>query len=72
MSSVPDIVNRRSVLLATGLIFIGSAGIQVSSALSSLLFGSYGSAGVSAMRMMIAAVLLLIVFRPSLKGRSRS
>ncbi|MEV7652492.1 EamA family transporter [Micrococcus luteus] len=65
-------VNRRSVLIAAGLIFVGSAGIQTSSALSSTLFASYGSAGVSAMRMLVASIILLILFRPSLKGRTRS
>lgn len=64
-------MNRKSVLLAAGLILIGSAGIQTSSALSSTLFTSYGSAGVSAMRMLVASLILLALFRPSFRGRSR-
>lgn len=51
---------------------IGSAGIQVSSAISSALFSSYGAVGVSALRSMIAAVILLLLIRPRLRGRHRS
>lgn len=64
--------NRRQVLAAAGLIFIGSAGIQVSSAISSTLFSAYGTLGVSALRSAIAAVVLLLVIRPRVRGRSRS
>ncbi|WP_202864877.1 EamA family transporter [Rothia halotolerans] len=63
---------RRSVLFAAGLIVVGSAGIQTSSALSASLFASYGALGTSALRMALAAAILLVAVRPSLRGRSRS
>jgi inner membrane transporter RhtA len=66
------VMNRRSVLTAAGLILIGSAGIQTSSAISASLFSSYGTLGTSALRMVIAAVILLIVVRPTVRHRSRS
>ena len=63
---------RKHVLAAAGLIFLGSAGIQTSSAISSTLFASYGTVGTSALRMVIAALVLLVVLRPSLRRRSRT
>ena len=59
------------MLTATGLILVGSIGIQTSSALSASLFSSYGPLAVSALRMTIAATLLLVVLRPTLRGRTR-
>lgn len=64
--------NRRQVLAAAGLIVVGSAGIQVSSAISSTLFGAYGTLGVSGLRSAIAAIILLLLIRPGVRGRSRS
>lgn len=61
----------KSVVAATVLILLGSAGVQTSSALSSMLFERYGSTVTSSMRMAIAGVVLLIVFRLKLNGRSR-
>ena len=55
--------------MAAGLILVGSAGIQTSSALSATLFAAYGTAAVSSMRMLIASVILLVLFRPSFRGR---
>ncbi|KQB83219.1 EamA family transporter [Corynebacterium oculi] len=72
MPAAPQVITRRSVLIAAGLIFIGSAGIQTSSAVSAGLFDSYGPFGTSALRMMIAALILLAMVRPRLRGRSRS
>ncbi|GAA3589303.1 hypothetical protein GCM10022198_11440 [Klugiella xanthotipulae] len=46
---------------------IGSVGIQISSALSAGLFDSLGSYSVSSIRMLIAAFVLLVVFRPKIK-----
>lgn len=57
---------------AAGLILVGSAGIQTSSSLSAKLFGDLGAPAVSGLRMALAAVVLLAVFRPPLRGRSRS
>ncbi|MCH3974367.1 MULTISPECIES: EamA family transporter [Bifidobacterium] len=52
---------------ATGA--VRSAGVQVSSSLSTSLFGAYGPIAVSSLRMGIAAIILLAAVRPSLRGR---
>lgn len=72
MSPAAPAPDRRRVLAAAGLILVGSAGIQASSAISSTLFSSYGTVGVSALRSAIAASILLLAIRPALRGRSRS
>ncbi|CAL8898124.1 hypothetical protein KVA01_08270 [Kocuria varians] len=66
-------ITRREVLTATALVFVGSGCIQLSSAISSTLFASYGTAGTSGLRMLIAAALLLVLVlvRPRLRGRTR-
>lgn len=63
---------RSRVLAAAALIVVGSLGIQASSAISSTLFSSYGSVGVSGLRSAVAALILLLVIRPRLTGRGRS
>ncbi|QAY62997.1 EamA family transporter [Xylanimonas allomyrinae] len=68
---MPTPPGRRAATRAAGLVLIGSAGIQTSSALSATLFDSLGSAPVSALRMAMAAVVLLAAFRPRLGGRTR-
>jgi inner membrane transporter RhtA len=50
----------------------GSLSIQLSAALASGLFVTLGTLGVSGLRMAIAAVVLLAIFRPRLGGRSRT
>lgn len=72
MMATASPANRRSVLAAAGLILIGSTGIQTSSAISAGLFSSYGTFGTSALRMLIAAAILLVTIRPSVKNRSGS
>lgn len=69
---VPGQFRRGTVLRAAGLILVGSAGIQISSALSATLFAAHGPFAVSSLRMIIAALVLLVVFRPSLRGRDRT
>ncbi|MFJ3841503.1 EamA family transporter [Streptomyces sp. NPDC090054] len=64
--------DRRGARQALGLILIGSTGIQLSSAFAAGLFDSLGPLSVSSLRMAIAAVILCLLFRPSLRGRSRS
>lgn len=46
--------------------------MQIGAAISYSLFGSFGAAGTSGLRMLIAAVIMLAVFRPRLRGRSRA
>lgn len=62
---------RASVLKATGLVAAGSFGVQISAAVSAGLFAAMGPFEVSSLRMLVAALLLLALFRPRLSGRSR-
>lgn len=64
-------ISRKRVIQAALLILVGSAGIQASSALSSTLFDAYGPFAVSSLRLPLAALVLIALFRPSLRGRTR-
>jgi len=64
--------SRGAVLKAGGFVAVGSASVQVSSVLAASLFAALGPFATSGLRFLLAAVLLLIVFRPRLRGRSRS
>ncbi|MBO8191015.1 EamA family transporter [Streptomyces oryzae] len=55
-----------------GLVLAGSLSVQFGSAVAALLFPRAGALGVVALRVAIAAVLLLIVSRPRLRGHSRT
>ena len=65
-------ISRRNVSKALVLIVIGSLGIQLSSAASAGMFDALGSGAVSALRMLIAAAVLCVLFRPRIRGRSRA
>lgn len=65
-------IGRRPILQAMGLIAIGSIGIQTSSAISASLFSTLGPFAVSSLRLLIAAIILLAIVRPKLRGRTRS
>lgn len=54
-----------------GMVLGSSAAIQLSSSVSAGLFRSLGAPGTSGLRFSMAAVLLLAVARPSLRGRPR-
>ncbi|MGI5346893.1 EamA family transporter [Streptomyces sp. CA-250714] len=55
-----------------GLVLAGAFSVQFGSAVAALLFPYAGALGVVALRVTIAAVLLLAVCRPRLRGHSRS
>jgi len=63
---------RRATVSAVLLVLIGSVGVQVSSAVALGLFDRIGVFGTSGVRLAIAAVILVIIFRPALRGRSRA
>lgn len=69
--SAAQLATRSATLRAVVLVLIGSLGVQVSAALAMDLFDSVGVLGTSALRLVIAAVVLLAIFRPTLRGRSR-
>jgi inner membrane transporter RhtA len=53
-----------------GLVVGSSASLQTSAALATTAFAVYGPAGTGALRFAFAAPVLLLVARPSLRGRS--
>lgn len=53
------------------MVMVGSLGIQTSSSLSASLFDALGPIPVSSMRMLIAAIVMLVLIRPKLTGRSK-
>lgn len=55
-----------------GLVLAGALSVQFGSAVAALLFPRAGALGVVALRVTIAAVLLLAVCRPRLSGHSRT
>jgi len=64
--------SRGATIRAVLLVLTGSIGVQISSAFAYGLFDEVGVLGTSGLRLSIAAILLVIIFRPSLRGRSRS
>ena len=52
-------------------VLIGSLGIQSSAVISSTLFAELGTVAVSTFRLTVAAVVLFVVFRPSLRAMTR-
>ncbi|MGO2140894.1 MAG: EamA family transporter [Leucobacter sp.] len=63
--------NRSATIRAMLLVLMGSIGMQIGAAISLSLFADLGAAGTSGLRMMIAAAIMLVLFRPKLRGRSR-
>lgn len=53
------------------LVLIGSLGIQSSAIVSSTLFAELGTVAVSTFRLLIAAVMLLVAFRPAVRTFTR-
>jgi inner membrane transporter RhtA len=54
-----------------GLVLTGVTSIQFGAALAATLFDDLGPAGVSAVRLGFAAIILIAVFRPRVRGRGR-
>ncbi len=52
------------------LVLLSSAAIQVSAVLSVTVFASVGALATSGLRFFLAAIILLAVARPRLRGRS--
>ncbi|MEV2231983.1 EamA family transporter [Streptomyces phaeochromogenes] len=55
-----------------GLVLAGAGSVQFGSAFAALLFPRVGALGVVALRVTLAAVLLLVITRPRLRGYSRA
>ncbi|MFD9187372.1 DMT family transporter [Streptomyces phaeochromogenes] len=62
----------RGTLGGVGLVLAGAVSVQFGSAFAALLFPRVGALGVVALRVTLAAVLLLVITRPGLRGYSRA
>lgn len=62
----------RGSLAGVGLVLAGTLSVQFGSACAALLFPRAGALGTVALRVALAAVLLLVVTRPRLRGHTRS
>lgn len=64
--------NTSNGLIAALAVLMGSLGIQISSMVSFSLFDSYTTMGVSGLRMVIAAVVLLAIARPNIRALGKA
>ena len=53
------------------LVLVGSAGMQIGAAISLTLFADLGAAGTSGLRLLIAGIIMVALFRPRIRGRGR-
>ncbi|WP_244304751.1 EamA family transporter [Leucobacter viscericola] len=67
----PQHFARAATIRAMLLVLVGSLGMQLSAVIALGLFDTLGVLGTSSARLAVAAVFLLIIFRPRLRGRSR-
>lgn len=63
-------VHRASTIRAVLLLVLGATVTQFSSIIAMQLFNDLGVLGTSGLRMALAAVVLLLVFRPKVRGRT--
>lgn len=63
---------RRGSLGPVGLVLAGGVSVQFGGALAVTLMPRVGALGVVTLRLLVAAVVLLVICRPSLRGHSRS
>lgn len=63
---------RGGVLLAAGAVVLGSICVEVGAALAVTIFPTTGPLGIVTLRLVFAALILLIAFRPSFRGRTRA
>ena len=63
---------RRDVPVGVGLVLAAALSVQTGAAVAALLFPRAGVAGVVTMRLTVAALVLLLVCRPRLRGHTRA
>ncbi|MFJ8199925.1 EamA family transporter [Streptomyces sp. NPDC096152] len=71
-SAGPGAPHRRGSLGPVGLVLAGGVSVQFGGALAVTLMPRAGALGVVALRLLVAAVVLLLVCRPRLRGHSRT
>src|SRR5690606_11397838 len=72
---VPPILSEHSrggTVVAAGFVVAGSIAVEVGAALAVTIFPVTGPTGIVTLRLVFAALILLVAFRPSLRGRSRA
>ena len=62
---------RGGVVLAAGFVIAGSIAVEIGAALAVMIFPVTGPVGMVTLRLAFAALILLVAFRPSVRGRSR-
>lgn len=65
-------LSARGRLRPAGLVIGGALSLQFGSAMAALLFPRAGALGVVTLRLTVAAVVLMVVCRPRLRGHSRA
>ncbi|WP_330245760.1 EamA family transporter [Streptomyces sp. NBC_00562] len=63
---------RRAALAPVALVVAGGLSVQFGSAVAALLMPRAGALGVVTLRLVVAAIVLLVVCRPKLRGHSRA
>ncbi|MGW1724911.1 EamA family transporter [Streptomyces sp. NPDC002306] len=71
-TGVASSVRRGGLLGPVGLVFAGGVSVQFGGALAVTLMPRAGALGVVSLRLLVAAVVLLLVCRPRLRGHSRT
>lgn len=64
--------SRGAIVRAMLLVLVGATGVQLSAVFAVGLFEPLGVLGTSSLRLAIAALILVALFRPKLRGRSRA
>lgn len=72
VASDPLPAHRRGTPLAVGMVIGAISSIQFGAAFAATLFGALGPGGTAFLRLAIAAVVLLAVWRPRLHGRPKA
>src|SRR3954454_15168708 len=62
---------RADAVPAPALVLIGIASVQFGAAIARTLFDEVGPAGIVMLRIVFAAVLLVLIWRPALRGHGR-
>lgn len=72
MSSAPSTGDGAPALGATGLVVVGLICQEVGAAIAVTLFPAVGAVGMVSLRLAFSAAILMLAFRPRLRGRSRA
>ncbi|HWM35403.1 MAG TPA: EamA family transporter [Pseudolysinimonas sp.] len=72
MAAVPSEHPRGGTALAVSAVLLGCMTVEVGAALAITIFPQTGPVGIVTLRLVFAAIILLIAFRPRLRGRTRA